>query len=81
MNSIDSGSERIERVSVRKNRFFFWSVIIVILNPIFSGLILGLLMLSEPELRKEGRIVVLFSIIWGTIAMLLAFKFRPALSL
>ena len=81
MNSSDSGSERIERVSVRKNRFFFWSVIIAILNPIFSGLILGLLMLSEPELGKEGRIVVLFSIVWGTIAMLLAFKFRAGLSL
>lgn len=84
MDLNDSGSERgdeSERANIRKSRFFFWSVIIAVLNPIFSGLILGLLMLSEPELRKEGRIVTLFSIVWGIIALLLALKFRPALPL
>lgn len=79
MDSSSSGSERIERAGIRKSRFFFWSVIIAVLNPIFSGLILGLVMLSEPELRKEGRIVTLFSIVWGIIAILLVLKFRPAL--
>ncbi len=66
----------MERATIRKNRFFFWSVIIAILNPMFSGLILGLVMRSEPELKREGRIVTLFSIAWGIIAMLLVAKFR-----
>lgn len=82
MDLSDSGNksgEAAERASIRKNRFFFWSVIITVLNPVFSGLILGLLMLSEPELRKEGRIVALFSVVWGIIALLLMLKFRPSL--
>lgn len=64
-------------VTISKNRFFFWAVIIAILNPIFSGLILGMFMLSQPALKKEGRIVILFSITWGLIAMLLLSRFRP----
>jgi len=65
----------MERVSINRNRFFFWAVIIAILNPIFSGLIMGLLMLSEPELRKEGRIVILFAVAWGVIVLLLLRRF------
>lgn len=70
----------MERASIRKNRFFLWAVIIAVLNPFFSGLILGLYMLSEPDFRKEGRIVTLFSIAWGIIAFLLISKFRSVLS-
>lgn len=66
-------------VTISKNRFFFWAVIIAILNPIFSGLILGIFMLSQPALKKEGRIVTLFSIVWGIIAMLLLSKFQNIL--
>ncbi len=71
----------MERVNIRKNRFFFWAVIIAILNPVFSGFILGLVMLSEPELRKEGRIVTIFSLAWGIIALLLVAKFRQFLAI
>ena len=69
----------MERASIRKNRLFFWSVIIAILNPIFSGLILGAIMLSEPDLKKEGRIVTLFAIAWGFIVLMLVSKFRGLL--
>ena len=70
----------MERATINKNRFFFWSVIIAILNPVFSGLILGIIMFSEPELRKEGRIVTVFSIAWGVIALLLVSRFRHLLT-
>ena len=69
----------MEEIHIRKNRFFFWAVVIAVLNPFFSGLILGLYMLSEPDLKKEGRIVTLFSIAWGIIAFLLISKFRGVL--
>ncbi|MBI2639352.1 MAG: hypothetical protein HYW90_00455 [Candidatus Sungbacteria bacterium] len=69
----------MERASIRKNRFFFLAVIIAILNPVFSGLVLGLFMLFEPDFKKEGRIVLLFSIAWGIIAMLLLTRFRDVL--
>lgn len=69
----------MEQATIRKNKFFFWSVLIAVLNPVFSGLIIGLFMLSEPDLKKEGRIVVIFSIAWGIIALLLISKFQAAL--
>lgn len=69
----------MEKAAVRKNRFFFLSVIIAILNPIFSGLILGAFMMTEPDLKREGRIVLLFSIVWGVIVLMLALRLRGPL--
>ncbi len=69
----------MEQVTLKKDRLFFWAVIIAILNPIFSGLILGLVMLSEPELKREGKIVTGFSILWGIMALLLVARFQGVL--
>ena len=66
----------MEPVSINKNRLFFWAVIIAVLNPIFSGLILGLVLFSEPGTRREGRIVTLFSIAWGILVLLLVVRYR-----
>lgn len=71
----------MERATISKSRFFFWAVVIGILNPIFSGLILGLVMLTEPELKREGRIVILFSAVWGIIVLALIAKFKDVLAL
>lgn len=69
----------MEKAAINKNKFFFWAVIIAILNPVLSGLILGLFMLREPDLKKEGRIVTLFSIAWGLVVLALVAKFRGVL--
>ena len=69
----------MEHATIRKQRFFIAAVIIAILNPFLSGLILGMVMLKEPDLRKEGRIVLAFSLVWGFIALLLVGKFRHLL--
>lgn len=64
-----------ELVSVKKSRLFYGALAVAVLNPIFSGLILGIILLREPELKHEGRIVVLFSAVWGVIALLVAWKY------
>ena len=69
----------MEHATIRKQRFFIAAVIIAILNPFLSGLILGMVMLKEPDLKKEGRIVLTFSLAWGLIALLLVGKFRHLL--
>ena len=69
----------MEKVNIGKNKLFFWAVIISVLNPILSGLIIGLVMLTEPDLRKEGGIVAFFSVVWGVIALLLMSKFKHLL--
>ena len=68
-----------ERASIKKGRWFFWAVIITVLNPIFAGIIVGLLMMSEPELRKEGRVVTVFACAWGLIALALLVRFGSVL--
>lgn len=71
----------MEKASIAKNKFFLMAIIIAILNPVFSGLILGFLMLSEPDLKREGRVVLLFSVAWSAIALLLFAKFRHLLTI
>ena len=69
----------MERAGIARNKFFLAAVIIAVLNPIFSGLVLGLVMLTEPDLKREGRIVTLFSVAWGIIVLALIAKFRHLL--
>lgn len=64
-----------EQVTINKNRWFYGALAVAVLNPIFAGLILGILMIREPGLKKEGRIVIIFSLAWGIVALLLAFKY------
>lgn len=69
----------MERATISKQRLFIAAVAIAILNPFLSGIILGTVMLREPDLRREGRIVFAFSLVWGLIALLLVGKFRHLL--
>ena len=64
-----------EQVSIKKSRWFYGALAITILNPIFAGLIMGILLLREPEMRREGAIITIFSLIWGAIMLLLAAKY------
>lgn len=65
----------MEQISVSKNRLFYGGLAVAVLNPVFAGLILGILFLREPGLRKEGGIILAFSAAWGLIAILLAAKY------
>jgi len=53
-----------------KQKWLVIGIIIAILNPIFSGLVIAFGFLTEPRLRREGKIVLLISFVW---AILLAY--------
>jgi hypothetical protein len=55
--------EAIEISSKRK--WFIIGIIIALLNPIFSGLVVSFGFLTEPKLRKEGKIILVISFIWA----------------
>lgn len=59
-------------------KWFWTGLAVVILNPIFSGIVLGSLYLTEPGLKKYGRIILPLAVVWGVIAFWLAKKFGPA---
>lgn len=58
--------EEIIFISSRK-KWLWLGIFVALFNPIFAGLILGSVYLSEPELKKEGRIVAAIAILWGAI--------------
>ena len=67
-----------EVASVRKQRWFYGGLLVAIVNPILAGLIVGILMVLEPGFKKEGRIIIAFSLVWGAIALLLTAKYGPS---
>ena len=62
-------------MSEHKNRWFYGGLLIAILNPIFAGLIVGMLLVREPDMRREGMIILSFSFVWGIIVLLLAARY------
>jgi len=50
-----------------KKKWFIVGIIIAILNPIFSGLVISYAFLTEPKLRREGKIILIISFIWAII--------------
>ena len=57
-----------EKIIVVSKRKWLWlGILVSVVNPIFAGLIMGAVYLSEPELRKEGFIVSAIAILWGAV--------------
>ncbi len=63
--SSDNGPLKV--IISSKKKLFWVSIVIAFLNPVFSGLILGIAFLTEPEMKKEGKIILTISIIWGLL--------------
>jgi hypothetical protein len=55
-----------EKLIISSKKKWVWlGVLIALVNPIFSGLIVGAVYLSEPELRGAGKIISAIAILWG----------------
>jgi hypothetical protein len=52
-----------------KKRWFYAGLTIALLNPIFCGIIFGVFLWNEPELKKEGKIITMVAVIWGAIIL------------
>jgi len=46
-------------------------IVITLVSPI-SGLILGITFWTEPKLKKEAKVVIVLSVIWGLIFIYLS---------
>ncbi|MBI2454266.1 MAG: hypothetical protein HYV54_01705 [Parcubacteria group bacterium] len=60
-------------------KWLWVGLVIAVVNPVFSGLILGSLYLTEPGLKKYGRIILSLAIVWGAASFWLVRKFAPLL--
>jgi hypothetical protein len=50
-----------------KQKWLVIGIVIAILNPIFSGLVVAFGFITEPKLRKEGKIVLIVSFVWAIV--------------
>lgn len=55
-----------------KKKWFTVALLITLVNPILSGLIIGSAFLSEPELKKEGKIVIVLAVLWGVAVLFIS---------
>ncbi|MFH0906753.1 MAG: hypothetical protein ABIC36_01980 [bacterium] len=49
-----------------KSKWYLIGIIIAIISP-FSGVVLGIGFLTESSLKKQGKIILVFSLIWGAV--------------
>lgn len=64
-----------DKLTISSRRKWFWlGILVAIINPVFAGLIIGAVYLSEPALRREGRIVAGIAILWGAVLFYLVNK-------
>ena|GEM_PF-1198114 len=62
-----------EKISLSSRKKWFWlGIVIALINPIFSGLIIGLAFWTEAEFKKEAKIILAIAIIWGLITIYLS---------
>lgn len=57
-----------------KKKWLWLGILVAAVNPVFAGLIMGAVYLSEPALRQEGKIVAAIAIVWGAILFYLISK-------
>jgi len=66
----DTSKKEIKLTSRKK--WLWLGIVVAIINPVFAGLILGLAFWTEPEMKKEAKIILAVAIVWGIIYSYLA---------
>jgi len=60
-----------------RQKLIIIGLLITLVNPIFAGLIFGLYLYSEKEFKKDGRLIIILSLLWGGISFILVRRFFP----
>ena len=62
-----------EKITLSSRRKWLWlGIFIALLNPVFAGLVLGIAFWTEPELKKEAKIVLAIAVSWGLVFIYLS---------
>jgi len=58
----DKEKENVNLTSLKK--WFWMGIVVTIISPI-AGIVLAVAFWTEPELKKQGKTIFIFAIIWG----------------
>lgn len=61
---------------IRDNKWLVAGLVIAVLNPLPSGVILGIILLTEERLAKTGRIILAVSVLLIIVTFLIVFFFQ-----
>lgn len=61
-----------EKISLNSKKKWFWLGIAVTLISPIAGVVLAVAFWTEPDFKREGRIIFVFAIIWGIIFLYLS---------
>ncbi len=64
-----------EKVLISKQQWIIVGLLVVVFNPLPAGLIYGFSLWREPVFKNEGKLVMVFSLLWGAISLALARKY------
>ncbi|NQV00689.1 MAG: hypothetical protein HQ537_01010 [Parcubacteria group bacterium] len=71
--SNDLLDKKTEKLTLSSKKKWLWlGIVIALVNPILSGLIIGLAFWTEPELKKEAKTILVIAITWGLIVLYLS---------
>ncbi|MDA2936334.1 hypothetical protein MYX06_03900 [Patescibacteria group bacterium AH-259-L05] len=63
-----------DKISLSKSKVVNIGLLIVAFNPLPSGLIYGIALWRGASMKKEGNLIIIFSLLWGAVALALARK-------
>ena len=66
-----ANQEKEEKFSLSSKKKWFWLAIAIALISPIAGVVLAVAFLTEPELKKQGKIILPLVIIWGVIFIFL----------
>ncbi len=71
-----------EKEAIFSQKKWFWvGIIIALVNPIFAGLLVAAVYLTEPKLKRAGVVVAAISILWGAVLFYLVRQNFPVFPL
>ncbi|MDD4996130.1 MAG: hypothetical protein PHW15_01450 [Patescibacteria group bacterium] len=49
--------------------------LIILFSPLPAGLVYGFFCWRQPEMKKDGKLMIIFSLFWGAVSLSLARKY------
>ena len=60
-----------DKILLSKQKLINIGLLIVVFNPLPSGLIYGFFVWRQTKIKKEGKLIMILSLIWGAISLAL----------
>jgi len=64
-----------DKFLISRQRMAIIGFLVVLFNPLPAGLIYGFFCWRQPETKRDGKLMLIFSLIWGAISLSIAKRY------